>query len=502
MCRLIPAWAGKTPGASVCPGSDRAHPRVGGENSPPSSPSLCAAGSSPRGRGKLSYSPRCSQTHRLIPAWAGKTTHDADYRRNKPAHPRVGGENSRAAAMSSFAAGSSPRGRGKHLCMLSAPLRGRLIPAWAGKTHTAFPTTHPSSAHPRVGGENTSCVAVAIFAAGSSPRGRGKPETPESWATSSVAHPRVGGENYVNSADIAQMPGSSPRGRGKPQTASYTPSRPRLIPAWAGKTKTLPAHHVSSEAHPRVGGENRAEIAALQTRAGSSPRGRGKHAHLRPGLEVPGLIPAWAGKTAHAWMGPRPAAAHPRVGGENNGADFDSTYAEGSSPRGRGKRHPQIRLGLPTGLIPAWAGKTDVGMGVGVGPWAHPRVGGENGRWAYRRCASSRLIPAWAGKTSNSLLHPFLPPAHPRVGGENKGTYPVLTARRGSPPRGRGKPTPPHNLGKGNRLIPAWAGKTTTARQLAKRAGAHPRVGGENRQALARLDAAGGSSPRGRGKHK
>ena len=91
-----------------------------------------------------------------------------------------------------------------------------------------------------------------------------------------TAHPRAGGENvdrkHVNDA----MRGSSPRGRGKPGVAGLIPARAGLIPARAGKTRFLWPGRQIPAAHPRAGGENRAEIAAIQTRAGSSPRGRGK----------------------------------------------------------------------------------------------------------------------------------------------------------------------------------------------------------------------------------
>ena len=133
-----------------------------------------------------------------------------------------------------------------------------------------------------------------------------------------------------------------------------------------------------------------------------------------------GLIPAWAGKTAQAPNGEERPRAHPRVGGENTSGGLHPCWDPGSSPRGRGKR-PRFRYcRAPGRLIPAWAGKTTVGIGRKLSQWAHPRVGGENdfdiellasvlgssprGRGKPkrppRRPGSYRLIPAWAGKTS------------------------------------------------------------------------------------------------------
>ena len=52
-----------------------------------------------------------------------------------------------------------------------------------------------------------------------------------------------------------------------------------------------------------------------------------------------------------------------------------------------------------------------------------------------------------------------------------------------------------------DRLIPAWAGKTSAAAGSASASRAHPRVGGENVASEAATSTATGSSPRGRGKH-
>ena len=90
-------------------------------------------------------------------------------------------------------------------------------------------------------------------------------------------------------------------------------------------------------AHPRAGGENEVFIHHVKNSNGSSPRGRGKRHHqVRQWLHN-GLIPARAGKTIR--RGPRgaPAPAHPRAGGENGRGGYALKYVVGSSPRGRGK---------------------------------------------------------------------------------------------------------------------------------------------------------------------
>ena len=151
---------------------------------------------------------------------------------------------------------------------------------------------------------------------------------------------------------------------------------------------------------------------------------------------------------------------------------------------------------------------------------AHPRVGGENWlageEWALEAgssprgrgkrvlavlgCAGERLIPAWAGKTPLNSMLTDSRTAHPRVGGENLGEQTYNAIKAGSSPRGRGKPLRSRTQRRTAGLIPAWAGKTSP--RIIPRSGrrAHPRVGGENLSVLMRNCSGKGSSPRGRGK--
>ena len=151
---LIPAWAGKTRPGCVPDLVVRAHPRMGGENRPGSARVPDDQGSSPHGRGiRLAASSRCISTG-LIPAWAGKTKARVGRIDERGAHPRMGGENDAHHIKLSLSHGSSPHGRGKLRTVRRLPLRGGLIPAWAGKTWANRPTTPLRPTHPRMGGEN------------------------------------------------------------------------------------------------------------------------------------------------------------------------------------------------------------------------------------------------------------------------------------------------------------------------------------------------------------
>ena len=235
------------------------------------------------------------------------------------------------------------------------------------------------------------------------------------------------------------MRGSSPRGRGKPSASQSSSICRGLIPAWAGKTGNGQYQTGYSQAHPRVGGENKTSGARSSSHWGSSPRGRGKRLRWPQPWASVGLIPAWAGKTGESQKGKGRTRAHPRVGGENIATEVFGGIVSGSSPRGRGKPTLYDAPYQPAGLI-----------------------------------------PAWAGKTMNSDSSSTMPPAHPRVGGENIRPESSSTPKKGSSPRGRGKLGDAGAEGVERGLIPAWAGKTRAVFSPVRSRGAHPRVGGEN----------------------
>ena len=269
-----------------------------------------------------------------------------------------------------------------------------------------------------------------------------------------------------------------------------------------------------------MGGENWTQSSGNDTGKGSSPRGRGKPVYTGRRVGPVGLIPAWAGKTTSRLTWTRPAPAHPRVGGENRPLEREAQHNAGSSPRGRGKRPACRECPREPRLIPAWAGKTGWQEGRRAQAWAHPRVGGENtpaarlpatitgssprGRGKPGNLAAGvrtpRLIPAWAGKTGNMARELTARGAHPRVGGENGGLHYQGLEGGGSSPRGRGKRDGRPECLRARRLIPAWAGKTSTTATSRSPARAHPRVGGENASYAQDLLSCTGSSPRGRGK--
>ena len=233
----------------------------------------------------------------------------------------------------------------------------------------------------------------------SSPRGRGKRAGPllaghavrliPAWAGktrstptdpwSCQAHPRAGGENYERKTGQPITAGSSPRGRGKPPWVRLIPSRNGLIPARAGKTSTTRVEHFQHTAHPRAGGENAPSTAYPSHSPGSSPRGRGKRAASRRSHHQYRLIPARAGKTSTPTTPVRSCSAHPRAGGENGPNQPGNCFSAGSSPRGRGKLVEGRLQVLRHRLIPARAGKTsDPAYGRALSMGSSPRGRGKH----------------------------------------------------------------------------------------------------------------------------
>ena len=213
--------------------------------------------------------------------------------------------------------GSSPLTRGKRGRLGLLLYGGRLIPTHAGKTLPAWAPTLLARAHPRSRGENIAAAPCCGTTPGSSPLTRGKhgAEPGESLDQGLIparagktdeeprrggaqrAHPRSRGENVPVWFRAVSGRGSSPLARGKLASCSFVSTRPRLIPAHAGKTSGSNGRCAPPRAHPRSRGENSGRGVWLLLITGSSPLTRGKLVGHDLVVSLVGLIPAHAGKT-------------------------------------------------------------------------------------------------------------------------------------------------------------------------------------------------------------
>ena len=517
---LIPAHAGKTIARSAGGMRAWAHPRSRGENSFDHQHARGREGSSPLTRGKREAETGERVLGGLIPAHAGKTRWRRARSPPRKAHPRSRGENAQGRGHSPASGGSSPLTRGKLLHSRWGHGREGLIPAHAGKTDGPERMTRPRRAHPRSRGENFEVRGAFPPDAGSSPLTRGKldAEGPPPLRGRLIpahagktlrahlvvggraAHPRSRGENVVAASSWGGRQGSSPLTRGKRISCCKNRRAAGLIPAHAGKTYVFKRLELGERAHPRSRGENRRSRSSASRSYGSSPLTRGKLVATSTGTAPSGLIPAHAGKTLGPGLLGCAAAAHPRSRGENRSDRLANWRSWGSSPLTRGKRLGCSSVAVGSGLIPAHAGKTGCPRRCGGGTWAHPRSRGENEmrfrpgwlvwgsspltRGKHRVCkhclGCARLIPAHAGKTKKAGIPDSLAP--------------------GSSPLTRGKPDAVVLARVRAGLIPAHAGKTGRSPPGSQSVGAHPRSRGENSSRPRVLRGWVGSSPLTRGK--
>ena len=213
-------------------------------------------------------------------------------------------------------------------------------------------------------------------------------------------------------------------------------------------------------------------------------------------------------------------SVHPRECGGNGEHPSLTSYAQGPSPRVRGKPHLNVFDVQPAGSIPASAGETGCRAQGPAEGRVHPRECGGNTRpsparpdgrgpsprvrgklhQADRRQAGVRSIPASAGETSRFESSTAAATVHPRECGGN-GLTGELGAKLGGPsPRVRGKRWPRAARASRRGSIPASAGETNTSTPPRGSTGVHPRECGGNVSTLLIALSSVGPSPRVRGK--
>ena len=232
-------------------------------------------------------------------------------------HPRSRGEYSPQTVVGTGPDGSSPLSRGIRLCLLCAPMAGRIIPALAGNTIPAWVDFRKFWDHPRSRGEYCSPA------------------------------PKPGTEN-----------GSSPLSRGILIALDRYLLPRRIIPALAGNTEASVFVRRAALDHPRSRGEYRMRLILACCKLGSSPLSRGIRLF---NMTVPlclGIIPALAGNTNHRRPQSNRAWDHPRSRGEYSEWDERMIKALGSSPLSRGIPLKVSSSKCSFGIIPALAGNT------------------------------------------------------------------------------------------------------------------------------------------------
>ena len=206
--------------------------------------------------------------------------------------------------------------------------------------------------------------------------------------------------------------------------------------------------------------------------------------------------------------------------GEKGATRLNAARPVGSPPRVRGKARSAARSLISTGITPACAGKRACRCRSRRDTRDHPRVCGEKSRCPAQSparrgspprvrgkvrssavyCTPPRITPACAGKrrcASTSLMHRW---DHPRVCGEKCCTRPCRDCLPGSPPRVRGKERQDGTFASASGITPACAGKRSPSTTQRSSHGDHPRVCGEKTTICCCCATPLGSPPRVRGK--
>ena len=211
-------------------------------------------------------------------------------------------------------------------------------------------------------------------------------------------------------------------------------------------------------------------------------------------------IPAYAGRTTSPGCKSEIMRKHPRIRGENAAAAQRSRTALETSPHTRGEPVLSGEADELSRNIPAYAGRTGCPKNPARLRQKHPRIRGENTpqhlaggritetsphtRGEHRRSVFMRArqgnIPAYAGRTDAKAEKTAQLEKHPRIRGENVEALFGSASILETSPHTRGEP--------GNVLIPlkiagnipAYAGRTIGVKDSEVSYQKHPRIRGEN----------------------
>ena len=131
-----------------------------------------------------------------------------------------------------------------------------------------------------------------------------------------------------------------------------------ITPAYAGKRLLDAGDTRFAQDHPRLCGEKSNRCQSHMWKTGSPPPMRGKGFSAFEFYVDFGITPAYAGKSHYQNQRGIWAEDHPRLCGEKSGSNSSLSKSMGSPPpmRGKDKKSPQWYT-IP-GITPAYAGKS------------------------------------------------------------------------------------------------------------------------------------------------
>ena len=172
----------------------------------------------------------------------------------------------------------------------------------------------------------------------------------------------------------------------------------RITPAYAGKRPVVAAVLNRVRDHPRLCGEKFVKSFKHVRTPGSPPPMRGKARLATRKASPTGITPAYAGKSTHAGKLRESSKDHPRLCGEKNSSRPLERRHTGSPPPMRGKALVWYRQPSRRGITPAYAGKRRVKIPIAKCPQDHPRLCGEKSASAFAVRMDSGSPPPMRGK--------------------------------------------------------------------------------------------------------
>ena len=152
----------------------------------------------------------------------------------------------------------------------------------------------------------------------------------------------------------------------------------RITPAYAGKTTVSKEMELVRLDHPRVCGKDFKNQKGGKEMKGSPPRMRERQLTKEVCRLRPRITPAYAGKTPAIRVLTQQTKDHPRVCGKDSYQNLADLWATGSPPRMRERPVETIIIIAATRITPAYAGKTGIRLLLGRCDRDHPRVCGKD----------------------------------------------------------------------------------------------------------------------------
>ena len=157
-------------------------------------------------------------------------------------------------------------------------------------------------------------------------------------------HPRIRGKDVTKLSLLVASTGSPPHTRERPTISVFSPFLIRITPAYAGKTLLFFFVALFYEDHPRIRGKDFLMLLDRVPRLGSPPHTRERPFGTAVCYSKPRITPAYAGKTSTNTVSSCWNQDHPRIRGKDSRRNLNASRMTGSPPHTRERRRSRISL--------------------------------------------------------------------------------------------------------------------------------------------------------------